>query len=92
MKIVKIVDLELSLALCNVDGQVYAIENVCTHDGGTLGAGELEGYVVECPRHGARFDVRTGAVLAMPAVIPVETYPVRLDGDSIEVDVSRVEG
>ena len=75
------------IMVCNVDGTIYAIEDVCTHDGGQLDQGCLEGCVIECPRHGAKFDVTTGAVLAMPAVESVRTYPVRLDGESILVEV-----
>ena len=78
---------ERSIALANVGGDFFAIDNLCTHDGGPLGEGTLAGDQVECPRHGARFDVRTGAVRALPAVRPVRTYPVRLDGDEVSVDV-----
>ncbi|HEY8321067.1 MAG TPA: non-heme iron oxygenase ferredoxin subunit [Candidatus Baltobacteraceae bacterium] len=77
---------DVDVMLCNVDGSIYAIEDVCTHDGGALDQGRLEGACIECPRHGARFDVRTGAVLALPAVIPVPTYAVRVDGDDIYVE------
>ena len=73
--------------LCNVDGEIYAIEDVCTHDGGALDQGVLEDACIECPRHGARFDVRTGAVLALPAVMPVESFKVRVEGDDIYVEV-----
>ena len=73
--------------LCNVEGSVYAIEDVCTHDGGPLDQGELEGCRIMCPRHGALFDVTTGAALTLPAVVPLETYPVRAEGDEILVDV-----
>jgi 3-phenylpropionate/trans-cinnamate dioxygenase ferredoxin subunit len=76
----------VDVMLCNVDGSIYAIEDVCTHDGGELDQGRLDGACIECPRHGARFDVRTGAVLALPAVIPVPTYAVRIDGDDIYVE------
>ena len=75
------------IMVCNVDGTIYAIEDVCTHDGGQLDQGCLEGCVIECPRHGAQFDVTTGAVLKMPAVESVRTYHVRVDGDSILVEV-----
>lgn len=75
------------VALCNVDGQFYAIDDVCTHDGGPLGEGTLIGDQVECPRHGARFDVKTGRVRALPAVLPVRTYEVQVDGDDIKVRV-----
>jgi len=77
----------LRVALCNADGQFYAIDDVCTHDGGSLDQGELRGFDIECPRHGARFDVRTGRVTALPAVIPVDTYPVKVEGDDVMVDV-----
>ena len=73
------------LAVCNVEGEFYAIEDVCTHDGGSLDQGELEGEEIECPRHGARFDVRTGRATMMPAAMPVQTYAVRVDGDDLFV-------
>jgi 3-phenylpropionate/trans-cinnamate dioxygenase ferredoxin subunit len=73
------------IALCNVDGQFYAIDDLCTHDGGPLDQGELAGDVIECPRHGARFDVKTGKVLALPAVKPLTTYPLRVEGSEIWV-------
>jgi 3-phenylpropionate/trans-cinnamate dioxygenase ferredoxin subunit len=76
-----------SIALCNLDGAFYAVDNLCTHDNGPLGEGTLYDGSVECPRHGARFDVQTGAVKALPAVRPVRTYPVNLDGDEVSVDV-----
>jgi 3-phenylpropionate/trans-cinnamate dioxygenase ferredoxin component len=76
-----------SIALCNLDGTFYAVDNLCTHDNGPLGEGTLYNGTVECPRHGARFDVQTGAVRALPAVRPVRTYPVQVDGDEVNVDV-----
>src|SRR3990170_4049627 len=75
------------VALANVGGALYAIADVCTHDGGPLGEGILIGDQAECPRHGARFNVRTGRPTALPAVIPVRTYPVEVEGDDIKVDV-----
>jgi 3-phenylpropionate/trans-cinnamate dioxygenase ferredoxin subunit len=78
---------DVEVLLCNVDGTLYAVEDVCTHDGGPLDQSRLEGSVVECPRHGARFDVTSGTVLALPAVIPLPTYPVRIDGEDVFVDV-----
>jgi 3-phenylpropionate/trans-cinnamate dioxygenase ferredoxin subunit len=74
------------IALCNVDGQFYAIDNLCTHDEGPLDQGELEGNEIECPRHGARFDVRSGKALTLPAVMPVHTYAVELRDEQIFVD------
>jgi len=76
------------IAVANVGGSYYAIDNVCTHDGGPLGEGIVVNDQVECPRHGARFDVRTGRPKALPAVMPVRTYPVEVDGEEIRVDVS----
>ncbi len=75
------------IALCNVDGEFFAIDDLCTHDGGPLDQGELAGDVIECPRHGARFNVRTGKVLALPAVKPLNTYPLRMEGSEIQVAV-----
>lgn len=76
-----------AIALFNCDGQYYAIEDICTHDGGPLADGELIGCEIECPRHGARFDLATGAVTAPPAYLPVPTYAVRVDGDEIQVEL-----
>jgi 3-phenylpropionate/trans-cinnamate dioxygenase ferredoxin subunit len=76
------------IALCNVNGRFYAIDDVCTHDGGPLDQGELVDNLVECPRHGARFDVTTGRAVVLPAVRPVKTYRVEVDGDDVKVDVS----
>lgn len=73
--------------ICNVDGSFYAIEDVCTHDGGILDQGTLEGRCIVCPRHGARFDVETGAALTLPAVLPVQTFQVSVEGDVVSVDL-----
>jgi 3-phenylpropionate/trans-cinnamate dioxygenase ferredoxin subunit len=75
-----------SLALSNVDGTLYAIDNLCTHDGGPLGEGRLRGDRVLCPRHGAAFDARTGKVLTLPAVKSVNSYPVTVEGDEVYID------
>ncbi len=76
-----------AVLLCKAEGRLYAIEDVCTHDGGELEQGTLEGCRIECPRHGAYFDVRTGAALTLPATEPVRTFPVRLEGDDIYVEL-----
>lgn len=78
------------LALANVNGEIYAIEDVCTHDGGPLGEGEVLDFEVECPRHGARFDVRTGKVTAFPAVVGVKTFPVRVEDGEVKVVIEDV--
>ncbi len=77
------------LALCNVGGEYYCIDDVCTHDGGSFDQAELDDNEIECPRHGARFDVRSGMVVSLPAVLPVKTYPVRVDGGQVQVRVDE---
>lgn len=67
-------------------GEFYATDDTCTHAQASLSEGGLEGHLCICPRHGARFDVRTGAVRALPAVVPLRTYPVRVEGDAILID------
>ena len=78
-----------SVAVCNVEGRFHAIDDVCTHDDGPLGSGKLHGTAIECPRHGARFDVRTGAVLRMPAIVPVRSYPTKVEGDQVMIEVEE---
>jgi len=70
------------------DGGLGAIDNICTHDGGELGEGELDGRDVECPRHGARYDLLTGQVLQLPAVRSVRGYPARIEDDRVVVELS----
>ena len=77
------------IALCNVDGAFYAIADLCTHDGGSLDQGELDGHQIECPRHGARFDVRSGRPLALPAVMPVRSYPLRIEDGVVKVGLDE---
>lgn len=76
-------DGDVQIAVFNLDGELYAIEDVCTHDGGELTGGVVEGHEIECPRHGARFDIRTGAVLCPPAYEPVAKFPVKIEGDAV---------
>ncbi len=76
-------DGDTSIAVYNIDGQWYAIEDRCTHDDGELAGGERHGFEIECPRHGARFDLRSGVALCAPAYLPVATFPVRVEGDVI---------
>ena len=75
-----------SLAVSNIEGDLFAIDNVCTHDDGTLGEGRLLRGRVICPRHGAAFDARTGRALTLPAVRGVSAYDVTVDGDDVLVD------
>lgn len=71
------------IAVFNLDGEYYAIEDICTHDGGDLAGGEVEGDEVICPRHGARFCIRTGAVTAPPAYEPVASLPVKIEDGAV---------
>lgn len=75
-----------SLAMSNVDGTLYAIDNRCTHDNGPLGEGRLRNGRILCPRHGAAFDAKTGRVLSLPAVKSVAAYEVTVDGDDVYVE------
>jgi nitrite reductase/ring-hydroxylating ferredoxin subunit len=75
------------VAVFNVDGNYYAIEDICPHDDGPLADGELDGCVIECPRHGATFDITTGEVLSPPALTGVPTYEVRVQGDDIQIAI-----
>ena len=83
VKVLRLGDQEI--AVFHLAGAYYAMDDICTHDGGPLAEGTIEDHVIECPRHGARFDIRTGAVLSMPATVPVATYPVRVEGNEIQV-------
>ncbi len=84
------VELDGVLALVvNVDGRPFAIEDVCTHDGAPLGDGAIEGDQVVCPRHGARFCLRTGAALAPPAYSPTACFPTRVVDGVVEVRDDR---
>ena len=78
---------QFRIALFNLDGEIYAIEDVCTHDGGPLVEGTVvNGCEVICPRHGARFDIRTGAALSFPAFEPTYSYEVRIEGEDVFVE------
>ena len=76
-----------SIALFNVEGTFYAIDNTCTHRGGPLGEGELSGDTVECPWHGAHFNVKTGAVTRPPAGAGVRSFPAKVEGSDVLVEV-----
>jgi 3-phenylpropionate/trans-cinnamate dioxygenase ferredoxin subunit len=85
---VKIVNVDgLMIALCRAGDTLWAVEDRCSHDDGPLGEGELDGFEIMCPRHGAKFDVRTGAVTRMPAAVPVRAFKVKVEGDSVLVDL-----
>ena len=80
----------LALGVYNLDGEYYAIEDRCSHDDGPLAEGDFdaEDAVVVCPRHGSRFDIRTGRPLTLPAYEPVDTFPVVVEDGWVKVDVS----
>ena len=88
MRMVEWEDLEIGVFNCN--GEILAIEDRCSHDNGTLVEGELDQdkCTVECPRHGSLFDLRTGKPLTLPAYVPVETFPVTVEEDTIKVEVA----
>lgn len=88
----KIVEVgEQSLVIFSADGTFYALANVCTHDNGPLGEGLCYDHEIMCPRHGARFDFRTGKVLSFPAIVDVPAYPVKVEGDKILVRITSGE-
>jgi 3-phenylpropionate/trans-cinnamate dioxygenase ferredoxin subunit len=86
----KIIEWEdLEIGVFNLNGDLLAIEDRCSHDDGPLAEGEIdvEKCTVECPRHGSLFDLRTGKPLTLPAYVPVETFPVLVEDDVIKVEV-----
>jgi len=76
----------IEVLVCNVNGTFYAIEDVCTHDGAPLDQGQLEDKCIVCPRHGATFDVTTGEAITLPAVIPVMSFGVSIEGNDLLVE------
>ncbi len=75
------------IALFHVGGKFFAIDDLCTHDGGPLAEGALDGFTIICPRHGARFDIRTGRVLSMPATQDTPAHEVKVEGDDVLVRI-----
>jgi 3-phenylpropionate/trans-cinnamate dioxygenase ferredoxin component len=80
---------DVPIVVFNLDGEYYAIEDVCTHDGGQLTGGTVEGDEIVCPRHGARFCIRSGEALAAPAYEPTAKFPVRIHEGTIQVRDDR---
>ncbi len=80
---------DVMIAVFNLDGRYYAIEDICTHDGGELASGAVEGEEIVCPRHGARFNIKTGEVTAPPAYEAVAVFPVRIHGGMVQVRDDR---
>lgn len=79
------------IVVFNIAGRYFAIGDVCSHDNGPLGEGDLEGFEIHCPRHGASFDVRTGKVLTLPAIVDIPAYPTRVVEGQVEIGLP-VEG
>jgi 3-phenylpropionate/trans-cinnamate dioxygenase ferredoxin component len=77
------------IVVLNVSGKFYAIGDVCTHDDGPLGDGQLDGCQIICPRHGARFDIRNGKAVALPAVIDTPWYPTRVVDGKLEIGIPK---
>ncbi len=73
------------IAVFNIAGLYYAIADVCSHDDGPVAEGELDRYEIICPRHGAKFDIRSGRVLTLPAIVDIPAYPVRIEGTEIQI-------
>ena len=76
---------EQQIVIFNIAGEFFAIGDVCSHDNGPLGDGDLEGYEITCPRHGAVFDVRNGKVLSLPAIVDIPAFPTRVVDGQIEI-------
>ena len=77
------------VVLLHIDGQFFCMDDVCTHDGGPLGEGQLCGHDLACPRHGAKFDVRNGAVLTMPATEATIVHEVKIEADNVFVRIDE---
>lgn len=72
-----------AIALYRIGDMVYATDDTCSHAEASLSEGTHDGYVVTCPRHGGQFDIRTGVAVKMPAVTPIDIFPVRTEGDNV---------
>jgi 3-phenylpropionate/trans-cinnamate dioxygenase ferredoxin subunit len=80
---------ERFVVIFHLDGEFYALDDACTHDGGPLGEGTIDGFQIICPRHGARFDIRTGQAMTMPAVQSTPSHEVRIDGEDVLVRITE---
>jgi 3-phenylpropionate/trans-cinnamate dioxygenase ferredoxin component len=75
------------VVLMHVGGQFYCLDDLCTHDGGPLGEGDLDDHAIACPRHGARFAIRTGAALTMPATEATKSHNVKIENGEVWVQL-----
>jgi 3-phenylpropionate/trans-cinnamate dioxygenase ferredoxin component len=80
-----------SIVIFNLAGQLFAIGDVCSHDNGPVGDGEIEENEIICPRHGARFDIRTGKATSLPAVVDIPAYPVRVEDGMIQIGLPKTQ-
>jgi 3-phenylpropionate/trans-cinnamate dioxygenase ferredoxin subunit len=80
------------IAVCNVGGEFFAVDDVCTHDGGPLGSGRLCDGEIECPRHGGRFDLRSGRATVFPAINAIRTYPASVAGGDVMLSLPEEAG
>ena len=78
-----------SIVIFNLAGKLFAIGDVCSHDNGPVGDGDIEETEVICPRHGARFDVRTGKATSLPAIVDIPAYPLRVVNSMIELGIPK---
>ncbi len=78
-----------SIVIFNLAGKFYAIGDVCSHDSGPVGDGEIEEHEIICPRHGARFDIRSGKATSLPAVVDIPSYPIRVVGNMLEIGLPK---
>ena len=78
-----------SLVIFNIAGQFFAIGDICSHDDGPVGDGDIEGFNIVCPRHGGEFDIRTGQAVQMPAVVDIPAYPVKVVDGMIQVGIPK---
>jgi 3-phenylpropionate/trans-cinnamate dioxygenase ferredoxin subunit len=81
---------EIPVVIINLAGRYFAIADICTHDDGPLGDGDIDGCEIICPRHGARFDLNNGDALSLPAIKATKVFPVRERGGKLEIGVLRV--
>lgn len=77
---------DMDVAVFNIDGEYFAIEDTCTHDGGCLTGGKIKKNIIECPRHGAQFDIMTGEALSPPAYEDLQTFAVRLNNNMVQIE------
>lgn len=75
------------IVLLNIEGEIFAIADKCSHDDGPLGDGEINDHIIKCPRHGATFDIKTGKVLSLPAIIDIQAFPVKIIDGEINIGI-----